>query len=241
MKVQPYYSGASAAFYDQMTAADDALAGDIDLYASLAPAGGSLLELGSGTGRIAQALASRGFSVVGIELSTPMLKQAEDKRSAASSDVAERIRYVRGDMTNLSVGHIFDAVICPYYGLAHMPPGPAWKATLKGATRHLRPGGHAAFHMPIAEQMSRPAPDPTLPVRQLDGVTLFVAGQALDPRTGRYNIDVDYVEADRRSRERLTLYRGDVEPFAVAAGLIRDRPAVALGQTGHVHIFRKGT
>ena len=58
---RPYYAerGLSAAFYDTVTAADARLAGDLDIYADLAAAGGSILELGSGTGRLAIALAQR--------------------------------------------------------------------------------------------------------------------------------------------------------------------------------------
>jgi hypothetical protein len=60
-QTRPYYAdkGMSAAFYDTVTAADVRLAGDVDIYADLIPANGSVLELGAGTGRIAFALAMR--------------------------------------------------------------------------------------------------------------------------------------------------------------------------------------
>src|SRR4051794_30468374 len=108
--VRAYYSegGASAAFYDVITAADVALTGDVERYASLVPPGGSVLELGSGTGRVARQLAENGFEVVGLELSAAMLDQAERRRPANL-----RLAYVAADMRQFDLGRTFDAVICP--------------------------------------------------------------------------------------------------------------------------------
>src|SRR5262252_2887732 len=88
----------SAAFYDTVTAADVRLAGDIDLYAGLAPDRGSVLELGSGTGRIALGLVERGFSVTGIEIAPSMLGQALAKRDELDPAAARRLDFRRGDM-----------------------------------------------------------------------------------------------------------------------------------------------
>ena len=61
-KVKPYYASGSlsAAFYDTITDADMLLRGDEDIYAGLAPAGGTMLELGAGTGRLNLGLAPPG-------------------------------------------------------------------------------------------------------------------------------------------------------------------------------------
>ena len=67
-EVRPYYSekGLTATFYDLTTALDPSLAGDIDIYRSLVPEGGSVLELGVCTGRVAFALAEGGLHVTGM-------------------------------------------------------------------------------------------------------------------------------------------------------------------------------
>lgn len=100
MAIQRYYSdkAASTAFYDVLTAADRSLDGDLDLYASLAAPGGSILELGSGAGRVAQALAARGHVVTGLEFAPSMIALAEAKRATAPAEVW-RLRYLRGDIT----------------------------------------------------------------------------------------------------------------------------------------------
>jgi 2-polyprenyl-3-methyl-5-hydroxy-6-metoxy-1,4-benzoquinol methylase len=73
IETRPYYSakGLSAAYYDQITALDPSVRGDVDIYARLSPPGGSVLELGAGTGRVSIALAERGISVLGIDRPPP--------------------------------------------------------------------------------------------------------------------------------------------------------------------------
>src|SRR6185503_4697362 len=108
---RPYYAdrGLSAAFYDTVTAADARLAGDLEIYAALAPEGGPILELGAGTGRLAVALAERGFSVTGVEIAPAMLAQAAAKRTELDPEVARRIELKRGDMTALDLRRTFAA------------------------------------------------------------------------------------------------------------------------------------
>src|SRR5882724_778740 len=122
---RPYYAerGLSAAFYDTVTAADAHLKGDVEIYAGLAPAGGSFLELGCGTGRLAFALAERGFTVTGVDIAPAMLAQAAAKQADAEPELARRVEFKRADMTVLDLKRTFDAVICPYFTLAHVPRG----------------------------------------------------------------------------------------------------------------------
>lgn len=252
-KVRPYYAdGAlSAAFYDLVTAADATLAGDVELYASLTPPGGRVLELGAGSGRVAQGLAERGLSVTGIDLSPAMLAKAAARRAALPPEVAARIELKRADMTALDLKQTFDAVICPFFTLAHTPAGAAWKNTFATAARHLAPGGRAAFHLPKLEIMRRlPPANPALPVldQPLPGggrLRLFVRERAFREPPGRLEQVIDYVVFDaagrevQRSPERLTYWMADPAPLAAAAGLVPDRPPQDLGGAGDVWVFRR--
>ncbi len=252
-KVRPYYADGSlsAAFYDVVTAADPTLAGDVELYASLAPAGGAVLELGAGSGRVAQGLAERGLSVTGVDLSPAMLAKAEARRSGLPPETAARIELRRGDMTSLDLKRTFDAVICPFFTLAHAPAGAAWKNTFATAARHLPAGGLAAVHLPkLAIMRGLPAPDPSRAVFDealADGgrLRLFVKERAFRDPPGRLEQVIDYVVVDamgrivQRSLERLTYWMADPEPLAAAAGLLPDRRPQDLGGVGDVWVFRK--
>jgi SAM-dependent methyltransferase len=247
--VRPYYAagGASTEYYDLVTDADRSLVGDIDIYAALAEHRTTVLELGAGTGRVAIGLAERGFAVTGLDLSAPMLTQAEAKRAALEPDVRDRLGFVRGDMTALALGRRFDAIFATYFTLAHLPIT-SWKRALAGMARHLAPGGIVALHLPIVARMADPPPPPTAPVfaRAIgDGRTLrlYVAGKDHDPAAGRMVLLLDYVtlgadgaEIDRR-RERLTFHMADPEPYAAAAGLRTAGMPIAVGASGFIHLF----
>ena len=250
---RPYYAdrSLSAAFYDTVTAADARLAGDVEVYAALAPEGGTILELGAGTGRLAMALAERGFRVTGVEIAPAMLAQAAAKRAELDPAVAARVAFKRGDMTALDLKRTFDLVVCPYFTLSHVPRGAAWRNTFATAARHLEPGGLAAFHLPLIEKMRAPGPfDPRLPV--LDEATpsggrlrLYIRDRTFREPVGRLDQVIEYVELDgrgqvlRRSHERLTYYLTDPAPFAAAEGLAPDRPPVPFGEVGEIWVFRK--
>jgi SAM-dependent methyltransferase len=252
-KVRPYYAdgGLSAAFYDEITAADASLAGDLDIYAALATAGGSVLELGAGSGRLTQGFAERGFAVTGVDLSSAMLSRAEARRKTLPPDVAERIELRRGDMTALDLKRSFDLVVCPFFTLAHVPAGTAWKNTFAAAARHLALGGLAAFHLPRLEIMRNlPPANPEVPVfdRPLpDGrrLVLFVVERSFRDPPAKLEQVIDYVVVDpagravQRSAERLTYWMADPEPLAAAAGLALDRPPQDLGGAGDIWVFRK--
>lgn len=252
-EARPYYSdkGLSAAFYDLITAHDQTLAGDVDLYASLAPAGGTILELGAGTGRVAIALAERGFSITGVDLAPAMLEQAQAKRAQLPADVAARLEFRRGDMGALDLKRTFDAVISPFFTLAHLPAGAAWRNAFSTIARHLPPGGLAAVHLPLASLMAQAgAFDPKRAVMELDAgagkrLVLYVKDRRFREALGRFDQVLEYVVVDsggrpvRRSQERLTYYAADPTPFAEGAGLARDRDPVLLGGVGEIHVFRK--
>ncbi|MES2496551.1 MAG: class I SAM-dependent methyltransferase [Pseudomonadota bacterium] len=252
MAVRPYYAadGASAEFYDLLTDADGSIRDDVDIYAGLVPAGAHILELGAGTGRVAIALAERGYRVTGIDVAAPMLAQADAKRLRLAPDVAERVRFVRGDLVSLALGRRFDAIIVTYFTLAHLQPASTWKKAFAGMARHLVPGGPLAIHLPVAEKMDRPAPDPSRPVfrRALDGdrlLTLYVAGQVMNRATGRFDLTLDYVTSTstgieiHRSRERLTYFHADPRPYAEKAGFELSGDPVPLGDKGMIHLFRR--
>lgn len=254
-KARSYYAeGAlSAQFYDVVTAADARLGGDDQVYADLAPPGASILELGAGTGRLTIWLAEQGFEVTGVDIAPAMLAQAKARVAALDPAVAARITLRLGDLTSVDLKRTFDAAICPYHTLAHLPAGAAWRNGFATAARHLPPGGLFAVHLPNLELMrGQGAPNPTAMVldRPLpDGgrLRLYVLERTFREGLNRLEQVLEYTRVDalgrvvQRSPERLSIYMQDPRPFAAAAGFVLDRPALPLGGDGDIWVFRKAS
>src|SRR4051812_15126823 len=86
---------------------------DVPFWRNLAVhAGGAVLELGCGTGRIALPLARAGVSVVGIDRSAAMLDRA--RRRIRRARLSGRVRLVRGDIRHLPFRRDFAMVMAPY-------------------------------------------------------------------------------------------------------------------------------
>lgn len=249
--VDYYAEGAlSTVFYDLLSAFDPSVQGDLEIYAGLAEGRRSVLELGCGSGRIAQALAERGLAVTGVDLAPAMLDKAKQRRRTAPEAVTRRLRYRRGDMAMLDLGERFDLVIAPYFGLAHLPQ--AAQARAYGViARHLAPGGLAALHLPVAARMAAP---PAIPLDQpVISITFDAEGRQLrlyihhrdfDAAAGRLDQTMAYVVVDaegrelRRSLERMVYFIADPVAAAAAAGLTLDRPPSGLNEFGDLHVFR---
>lgn len=69
-------------------------------------AGATILDLACGTGRHAVELASRGYQVVGFDLSLAMLARAADE----AQDRKQKINFVQGDMREMTFEETFDGV-----------------------------------------------------------------------------------------------------------------------------------
>lgn len=69
--------------------------------------GGSVLELGSGTGHKLIPIAADGHPCVGMELSPVMLAEAQRK----ADEVGVTVEWVGGDMRDFDLGRTFDLVL----------------------------------------------------------------------------------------------------------------------------------
>ncbi len=69
-------------------------------------AGATILDLACGTGRHSVELASRGYQVVGFDLSLAMLARASDE----AQDRKQKINFVQGDMRDMTFEETFDGV-----------------------------------------------------------------------------------------------------------------------------------
>ena len=102
-------------------------------------AGGTALELGCGTGRIAMPLGRAGVSLVGIDRSDAMLARA--RRRVHRARLTGRVSLVRGDIRALPFPlAAFSLVIAPYGVLQSLLRERDLAATLRAVHGVLRPG-----------------------------------------------------------------------------------------------------
>ncbi|MFN2567198.1 MAG: class I SAM-dependent methyltransferase [Gemmatimonadaceae bacterium] len=138
---RPYYTdgGLNVETYDARTAG---FPGEIEWWVRHAVAsGGPVLELACGTGRITWPIARAGVHVVGLDLGSGMLRIAESKRAHESREVSERVRFVRGDMTDFAIGEAFALVIVPFRAFQALLTPEAQRSSLTCVGQHLKPGG----------------------------------------------------------------------------------------------------
>lgn len=109
-----------------------------DFYrAEAARAGGTVLELGCGTGQKLVPIASDGHPCVGLDLSSEMLDEA--RRRAAREGA--RVDWVQGDMREFDLGRTFDLVLIAANSLLHLHSAEDLVSCFRSVRRHLRPGG----------------------------------------------------------------------------------------------------
>jgi len=120
--------------------------GDVEFFLGLAKeadtAGHPVLELATGTGRIAIPIARAGIRVVGLDLSESMLAQAAEK----SGELAN-VRWVQGDMQAFVLPEKFGLICIPFRSFQHLLTVADQIACLECVHRHLAPGGRLALDL----------------------------------------------------------------------------------------------
>lgn len=106
-----------------------------------------VLDLGCGTGRSALPLAARGYDVVGVDLSQPMLRRLVEK--AAASELADHVHAVRANLVELSAfaDDIADHAVCMFATLGMIQGRPNRRKMLSHVARIVRPGGTLVLHV----------------------------------------------------------------------------------------------
>jgi SAM-dependent methyltransferase len=115
---------------------------DIPFYVDLAlHAGGPVLEVGVGSGRVAVPMAVAGVRVVGVDSSPVMLELARER--AAPHGVT--LELVEADMRDLPDLGTFALVTVPFRAFLHLRDDEERLAVLRALRERLRPGGTLAF------------------------------------------------------------------------------------------------
>ncbi len=197
---------------------------DLGLWAELAAeAGGPVLDLGCGSGRVALHLARLGHEVVAVDLD-PLLA-AELERRAAEIDAD--VRVVVADATEIALGHRFGLILAPMQ-LVQMLSGAAARETfLRVIAAHLAPGGTAALAL-VEPEITDEDSDPPLPdVREVDGwifsslpVAILDAGERITVRRLRQTVSPGGELTDEVDEVVIcAISSADLEAEAANAGL----------------------
>jgi ubiquinone/menaquinone biosynthesis C-methylase UbiE len=135
------YEGVLARNYDALYAVMRDPSGDAAFYRQLAQeAGGAVLELACGTGRVLLPIAALGIPCVGVDASPAMLAALRAKQPPANLELVE------GRMESFDLGaRRFALVTCPFRAFQHLLTVDAQLAALANVRRHLAPGGAFAF------------------------------------------------------------------------------------------------
>ena len=138
--------------------------GDVDLYLALADrAGGGILEIGVGTGRLAVPLAAAGWSVTGVDRDPAMLGRARARARAAGPGAAGRLELVEADAVDLRLHdeagapRTFGLAIIALNTLMLFGERSSQAAAVRTLAEHLAPGGIAVVDLwlPDAEDLAR--------------------------------------------------------------------------------------
>jgi len=187
----PYHD---AALYDLVYAK---VRDDIPFYLSLArQAGGPVLEIACGTGRVMIPILEAGVEIHGLDLDPHML--AELRRKAAARGLEART--YQGDMRDFTMPGRYRLVIVPFRAFLHMESSDDQIRALLCMREHLEPGGLLALNVfyPAFETL-----------RDKDGVR-WRSIEVTDPESGR-PIEVYDVSRYDRVRQQLTVARDVIQ------------------------------
>jgi SAM-dependent methyltransferase len=130
---------AIARLYDPWSAS---VTEDVEFYVEEAlAAGGPVVELACGTGRIAVPVAKAGVRLIGVDGSAEMLAVAAEYAAAAGTELDLRL----GDMREPPVDERVPLVLIPFRSLLHMTTEADRLQALRAARELLLPGGRLVF------------------------------------------------------------------------------------------------
>ena len=126
-------------------------------------AGMRVLDVGCGIGRWSRALAARGASVSGIDLSPTMISIASKR--AWEEGVGDRCRFITGDLAQLQLQQQFDLVLGVTV-LQHILDLSQVRQVVTNLAAHLKPGGRMVLLEAAPIRATRRCDTPTFTARR---------------------------------------------------------------------------
>ena len=121
---------------------------DIDFFVGAAKdAGGPVLEVGCGTGRVLIPSARAGVDVLGLDLSPQMLAVCRERLQQESLAVQARVQLVQADMRAFDLGRLFTLATLPFRPFQHLITVEEEVSCLENIRRHLVEGGRLVLDL----------------------------------------------------------------------------------------------
>jgi SAM-dependent methyltransferase len=115
---------------------------DVDFFVAAArEAGGPVLELGCGTGRILIPTARAGLEIVGVDLSPGMLAVCQERLRNEPEEIQARVELVHADMRRFELARRFGLATLPFRPFQHLLTVADQLACLAQIHRHLADAG----------------------------------------------------------------------------------------------------
>lgn len=237
----------AADYDDEGEAANDAAAVEpvVRVLAELA-AGGRVLELAVGTGRVAAPLAARGVRVSGIELSRAMAARVAGKPGGAEVEVTI------GDMTSTRVAGEFSLVVLVFTTIFNVTTQDGQVDVFRNAAAHLGPGGRFIVEVMVPDLRRLPPGQDTVPFTVAPEATGggYVGFDQYDVVTQHFTSNHVTVAADGTGSFRRIPFRyawpAELDLMARIAGLTLEhrwadweRTPLTAASTKHVSVWRK--
>ncbi len=163
---------------------------DIPFYVQeAARSGGTVLELGCGTGRVTIPIAQAGVDIVGLDNSEGMLQRARSKIHDLDPGHGN-IDLQFGDMREFSLDRKFPLIIVPFRGFLSLLSVEDQVTCLTNVRSHLEPDGRLIFNVFV--------PDPQMLVEDEDAA--FHLRDVTNPDTGRTSIVWQQTRVDNHNQ-----------------------------------------
>jgi SAM-dependent methyltransferase len=180
--------------------------GDAEHYVTLCHGAASVLELGSGYGRMLRALAAPARVLVGLELNPHLLRLGREAVATLPASKRRGITIIAGDMQRIETGRRFERVLLPYNALYCLLTPAAVERCFRSVRAALEPGGLFAFDVWNADRLGdddfAPSPgDQALAAFEHAGRRWVVFESCRRARgEGRLDVTYSYVPSGRAAR-----------------------------------------
>lgn len=164
--------------------------------------GGTLLEVGCGTGAHAVELTSKGWQISGIDYSAGMLERARRRFAGAALNVELH----QADARSFDLGRTFDAAVSLFHVMSYQAGPGALESALRAVRRHLQPGGLFLFDFWFGPAVMAERPESR--VRTVGNERFKVTRKATptlheDSRTVDVRYHFEVLDANDRSRQEV--------------------------------------